>query len=126
MPKSSSLRNAAEQVTVRDAGGITVPGWGVREDTVVAIAGGLREPVSVRLGGKWITAERLHQTAPDGKSDQPWIALELPSGSLAVAGEKFPPLLPQATSDVTGDAATMKAQVPFWCLVFPLMKGCRR
>lgn len=122
MPKSSPQGNAAEQVTVRDANGITVPGWSVREDTVVTIAGGLRQPVSVRLDGTWIEAEQLHQSVPDDKSGQPWVALELPAGSVSVAGEKFPPLLPHVASDVTA----MRAQVPFWCLLFPLMKGCRR
>lgn len=118
-----------EQIPVRDAAGAWVLGWVIRTDTVAVQAGGLSRPLSARIGERWVEAEVVHETTTEIEGDQPWTALELPAGTLDGVAAQRPSVLPVLAlphpDAEEGDDLRHKATVPFWCLVFPKMRGCR-
>lgn len=127
MPKQPKVNNAAEQIAVRDAGGVRVAGWAVRPDAVLVQASGLKRPLSAKVDKAWVQADAVHE-AKDG-SDR-WTLLELPAGSVKVDGSPMPPVLPQGltasdSSVSVGTMAALGSGVPIWCRIFPKMKGCR-
>lgn len=118
--------SAAQQVAVRDSAGTSVVGWAVRPDAVVVQTGGLTTPLSAQVGEAWVEAEAVHE-AMDG-ADQ-WTLLELPAGSVAVTGNPLPPVVPHVlmtgASAEGGTTADESDSLPWWCALFPRMKGCR-
>lgn len=120
MVTTDSIRQAqAKQVTVTAADGVLVPGWVIRKDVVVTQAGGLRQPISVIVGGAPVQSEKVLETKPSSPDDLPWTALELPSGTFDVAGDHYPPVVPEPI------AGGQKGSMAFWCYVFPGLRGCR-
>lgn len=116
-----SPMDLAQQVQVDTADGARMPGWVVASDVVVVQAGGLKAPISVTVDGATLTAEATHETTLGVDDEKPWTALELPDGTIEVAGERRPPTLPESL----GTDRPLGARRAFWCLVFPLMRGCR-
>lgn len=122
-PDTRDLSKLAEAVAVRTENDVLLVGWGVRQDTVVVQAGGLQGPLTVTIGDQEIQATEIFEANQDIDSWQPLTALELPEGSLNLAGDLYPPhMLPEIPSP--DDPQTMGARVAFWCLVFPRMRGC--
>lgn len=113
----------AEAVAVRTQNNVVLVGWAVRRDTVVVQAGGLTGPLTVTVGDREVEAIETFETTENVDSWQPLTALQLPEGTLELAGEFFPPhMLSNGVSP--DDSETMGARVLFWCLVFPRMRGC--
>ncbi|MDF1487410.1 hypothetical protein [Tessaracoccus caeni] len=83
-------------------------------------------PLSAQVGEAWVEAEAVHE-AMDG-ADQ-WTLLELPAGSVAVTGNPLPPVVPHVlqmgASAEGGTTADESDSLPWWCALFPRMKGCR-
>lgn len=118
---SGPVELIAAQVSVQDANGVRIPGWAVRQDVVVTHAGGLQPPLTAVVNGDPVEAEVVHEATIELDSEQPWTALELPEGSIAVQGERFPPGLAAGADDRPG----FGARRAFWCIMFPQMRGCR-
>lgn len=123
---SSQLRDVsylAEPVAVSTNDGRLLVGWGVRQDTVVVEADDLQAPVTVAIGDQQIETSELFESSADAVPGQPLTALQLPEGSLNLAGELFPPrMLPEIPDPE--EPQTMGARVSFWCIVFRRMRGC--
>ena len=122
MSEQLTQQTEAYQVTLNN--GIDLVGWGVRADTVVVQASGLTGPITVTIDGQDVeVSEVIESNGVEGLS-MPITALELPEGSLPMAGESIPPQMapPEPSPD---EPQTMGARTFFWCLVFPRMRGCR-
>lgn len=117
------LTKLAQSIPVHTADGVLLVGWAVRNDTVVVHASGLTGTLTATVDDRPIEAVDTHEAVKDVDSWQPLTALELPQGSLRVAGELFPPhMLPAVAS--ADDPQTLGARISFWCLVFRRMRGC--
>lgn len=125
-PVSPTLRDVAhlaEPVAVATQDGRLLVGWGVRQDTVVVETDTLEGPVTVAIGERHIETAELFESSSDVGTGQPLTALQLPEGSLNLAGELFPPrMLPEIPDP--DEPQTMGARVSFWCIVFRRMRGC--
>lgn len=113
----------AARVQVLTPSGLTVPGWLVRTDTVVAEAGGLGPEVTVVLGDRKVDVEETWEATLEITTNQPWTALVLPEGTHTMAGEAMPPQLPLRPDD---REARDGVRGGIWCVLFPRMRGCRR
>lgn len=120
---SEQASRLAEAIKVQTDDDLVLVGWAVRQDTVVVQAGGLTGPLTVTIGDREIEATEVFESEPALGSWQPLTALQLPEGSLNVAGEVFPPHM-LSNGPAPDDPQTMGARVAFWCLVFPRMRGC--
>lgn len=126
LPVSEHLRDVsqlAEPVAVSTPDGRLFVGWGVRQDTVVVLADGIEGPVTVAIGDRYLETTELFEASTALDSAQPMTALQLPEGSLNLAGELFPPhMLPEIPDP--NEPHTHNARVSFWCIVFRRMRGC--
>lgn len=116
-----SPMDLAQQARVDTPDGVRLPGWIVASDVVLVQAGGLKAPISVTVDGVTLAAEAMHESTLGVDDEQPWTALELPEGTVEVVGDRRPPTLPESL----GTDRPLGARRAFWCLVFPLMRGCR-
>lgn len=121
---SEQLTQQTEAYRVTLNNGIDLVGWGIRADTVVVQASGLTGPITVTIDGEDIDVTEVFESQGAEGLSMPITALELPEGSLPMAGESIPPQMapPEPSPD---EPQTMGARTFFWCLVFPRMRGCR-
>lgn len=113
---------AAYRVTLDND--MTLVGWAIRADTVVVQASGITGPVSVTIDDQQVEVTEIFASNGVEGLSMPLSALELPEGSLPMAGEVLPAhLAPTQVDD--GASTTMSARTFVWCLIFPRMRGCR-
>ncbi|MDO5753319.1 hypothetical protein [Arthrobacter sp.] len=123
-PRSEAGPDAPKDtsVQVRTAEGVLLVGVPIRRDTVLVEAGGLSGEITVTINGQDITAIDMHETPRSRDSWHPLTALELPENSLPMVGEHVPEGMAEL---IPGRSDRPDARVvPFWCLVFPRMRGC--
>lgn len=112
---------AAYRVTLDN--GMTLVGWAIRADTVVVQASGITGPVSVTIDDQQVEVTEIFASNGVEGLSMPLSALELPQGSLPLAGEVLPAhLAPTQVDD--GTSTTSSARTFVWCLIFPRMRGC--
>jgi len=121
---SDQLTQQVSTYRVTLENGMNLVAWPIRADHVVVQASGLTGPITVRIDGQDIEVTDVFESNGIEDLSMPMTALELPAGSLELAGESIPPHLAPLKQDDDG-TKTMGAKTYFWCLVFPRMRGCR-